>query len=210
MDKYIISLNLPEKTKDKILAKLSKYSVDITERKCNKCLITLPIEDFAICKKPTKVCKRAYVCKSCVNKKAREMYHDNRESRRIKYKQRYQDRKAGITKPKRKKVEESKNYDRGYYLKKAFGITEKDFDNMMNSQNNSCAICKKGLSSTKEAHIDHCHKTGAVRGILCRKCNAGLGQFSDDINLMEIAINYLLLGKGNNLLKEVNLILNSL
>lgn len=39
--------------------------------------------------------------------------------------------------------------------------------------------------------IDHCHKTGKIRGILCSRCNTALGGFNDDIKLLDKAINYL-------------------
>jgi hypothetical protein len=52
-----------------------------------------------------------------------------------------------------------------------------------------CAICEVGVDG--KGHIDHCHETGAVRGLLCRGCNLGLGNFTDDIFKLERAILYL-------------------
>lgn len=52
-----------------------------------------------------------------------------------------------------------------------------------------CKICEKELH--EEIHIDHNHTTGKVRGILCGKCNKGLGQFNDNIEFLTNAINYL-------------------
>ncbi len=43
----------------------------------------------------------------------------------------------------------------------------------------------------KEIEVDHCHKTGVVRGLLCRKCNVGIAFFDDDINRLQIAIEYI-------------------
>jgi len=44
---------------------------------------------------------------------------------------------------------------------------------------------------SKLTHLDHCHKTGRIRGVLCNNCNTGLGKFYDDIELLKTAINYL-------------------
>lgn len=78
-------------------------------------------------------------------------------------------------------------------LKKAYGITPKQYDEMLALQNNSCAICsaKKPGGRTKLFFIDHCHKTGNVRGLLCMRCNTGLGLFLDNPKFLVNAISYL-------------------
>jgi hypothetical protein len=55
-----------------------------------------------------------------------------------------------------------------------------------------CAIC----GTTENVGIDHCHSTLKVRGALCRPCNAGLGDFKDDIRLLQNAIKYLEVSRG--------------
>lgn len=60
------------------------------------------------------------------------------------------------------------------------------------SQNHKCAICGQAISELgTDAHWDHCHKTGRVRGALCPNCNYGLGHFKDDVDFLQNAINYL-------------------
>ncbi|MFC8144242.1 endonuclease VII domain-containing protein [Streptomyces paradoxus] len=61
------------------------------------------------------------------------------------------------------------------HLKRQYGITEAERDGRIASQGGVCCIC---LSAVPE-HVDHCHKTGRVRGVLCFSCNAALGQFKD-------------------------------
>lgn len=60
-----------------------------------------------------------------------------------------------------------------------------------------CMICSKAFDGTKHKHIDHCHVTGVVRGVLCVNCNVGLGNFKDNIPVLENAIRYLEAHKFN-------------
>ena len=58
----------------------------------------------------------------------------------------------------------------------------------MEAQQGKCAICKIPQSSLKYALcLDHCHKTKQIRGLLCDKCNMGLGYFNDDVNILDDA-----------------------
>lgn len=78
-------------------------------------------------------------------------------------------------------------------LKREYNLNINVYNNLLKSQNNQCGICKRDLNEIdrKKIHIDHNHKTGQVRGILCFDCNLGLGFLKDDkINLTN-AINYL-------------------
>ncbi|MFI2633580.1 endonuclease VII domain-containing protein [Streptomyces collinus] len=61
------------------------------------------------------------------------------------------------------------------HLKRHYGLTEAERDELIVSQGGVCCIC---LAAVPE-HVDHCHKTGRVRGVLCFSCNAALGQFKD-------------------------------
>jgi len=75
-------------------------------------------------------------------------------------------------------------------LKIKYGITLDEFNEMLKVQDGGCAIC--GSAPTpKDTHVDHDHETGVVRGILCRSCNLGLGNFGDDTEIMSKAIKYL-------------------
>lgn len=76
-------------------------------------------------------------------------------------------------------------------LKRNFNITYADYLALLTKQNNRCEICKSLNSSKKHFHVDHCHKTGKVRGLLCRKCNTGLGFFDDNPELLIKAAEYI-------------------
>jgi hypothetical protein len=84
------------------------------------------------------------------------------------------------------------------YLKRKYGITVEEADALLAAQEGRCAICGKSEGDSRgfRMHIDHCHTTGAVRGVLCNLCNAGLGNFRDDPELMRKAIAYLALHHG--------------
>jgi hypothetical protein len=85
----------------------------------------------------------------------------------------------------------SKNYkyQRKYWLNRAYKLTIEQFDELLIKQNNKCRICKKTFYSTP--HIDHCHVTGKIRGLLCRDCNFMLGYGKDNITIFNNAISYL-------------------
>lgn len=82
-------------------------------------------------------------------------------------------------------------------LKHNFNITEIEYNNLLKIQNNCCAICKSNFSHNHQngksasLAVDHCHDTGKIRGLLCSKCNLGLGQFKDNENFLIQAIEYL-------------------
>lgn len=72
-------------------------------------------------------------------------------------------------------------------LRFKYGIEPEEFDRLLTEQGGHCAICP----ATDDLCVDHNHETGKVRGILCRHCNAGLGQFRDDLERMRAAVKYL-------------------
>src|SRR4029079_10467296 len=77
--------------------------------------------------------------------------------------------------------------DRKSHLKRNYGLTLAAFDELLASQGGGCAICGK----PDVDHVDHNHRTGAVRGILCFRCNVALGQFDDDEERVMAAAAYL-------------------
>ena len=82
---------------------------------------------------------------------------------------------------------------RRHVLKK-YGLTIKEYDEMVKSRNNKCDICfnsEKGKNISDSLCVDHCHKTGKIRGLLCRNCNSALGQFKDSLDNLQSAMLYL-------------------
>jgi hypothetical protein len=78
----------------------------------------------------------------------------------------------------------------GYY-RRTFGISADEFDAFLAEQGGGCAICGVVPERAVSLHLDHCHVTGRLRGILCLSCNQGIGKFRDDPELLERAARYL-------------------
>lgn len=119
--------------------------------------------------------------------KARARYEANREEVLAKNKQWY-----NANKEKHKTRLVSKRRE------KLYGLSEIELRWRLLLQDQSCAICKKPLvtdasriQDKNKACVDHCHRTGRVRGLLCTGCNKGLGIFGDNPVLLGRAIDYL-------------------
>jgi hypothetical protein len=88
--------------------------------------------------------------------------------------------------------EKNPDYDRRRDLKRKFNITLEKYNDILQLQNNKCAICGKDASTFKvNLSVDHNHTTNKVRGLLYIDCNFGLGQFKDSITNLNNAITYL-------------------
>jgi hypothetical protein len=87
----------------------------------------------------------------------------------------------------------TKDYALEIHMKQNYGITFAEYNQILNEQNNVCAICFASPPDhhKKRLNIDHCHSTGRVRGLLCDACNRALGLFKDSPDLMLKAISYL-------------------
>ncbi len=72
-----------------------------------------------------------------------------------------------------------------------YGITEQDYQVLLAKQNGVCAICVNVCASGRRLAVDHCHTTLAVRGLLCTKCNRGVGLFADSAARLRAAADYL-------------------
>ena len=101
---------------------------------------------------------------------------------------------------KRRWYHRNKEKNKDHQLKYKFGITLEDFDRMVESQNGLCAICGGENVQIRgrvvALAVDHNHKTGKVRGLLCNGCNTSLGRFKD-IPMLKKAIKYLEETDGN-------------
>lgn len=82
--------------------------------------------------------------------------------------------------------------NRNLDLFKQYGITLLEYNDIFTKQNGMCRICGIHQSQLpKSLHVDHCHKTNKVRGLLCKKCNSLLGFANDNMTILKNAITYL-------------------
>jgi Recombination endonuclease VII len=82
-------------------------------------------------------------------------------------------------------------YTRERHYLRQYGITIADYDRMLADQGGKCAICPTDSPGRHgRFHVDHCHETGKVRGLLCSNCNRGLGLFQDNAHYLMTASKY--------------------
>ena len=162
--------------------------------------------------RPSKRRKQGYewACKSCEQRRYREkvatkegrerLNAQNREAYKRRYHSddpqvrertrglaaaRYQRRKAQMTAEDRKA---KRIYDQNYQLQRMYSLSRREFDALLEKQGGVCAICRK----QSRLHVDHCHDTGAIRGLLCQNCNLLLGHAKDSFLILIRAMSYLL------------------
>jgi hypothetical protein len=91
--------------------------------------------------------------------------------------------------------EKYRQYYQSQHIKRTYGLSEIDYAKLLVKQDGKCAICGGPPSmrnkSEMKLHVDHRHSTGAVRGLLCSKCNRGLGLFMDSADNLKAALVYL-------------------
>lgn len=118
-------------------------------------------------------------CKACCIEWGKSHYLKNREKILSKLREKC-------------KTDQHRRRVKSYAVQKNFGININDFDEMMKKQNGLCAICgMKEPILGRSLAIDHCHESGKVRGLLCSKCNRGLGLLQDSEYVLQNAISYL-------------------
>jgi len=137
---------------------------------CTVCGKELPLEAFAYSRTSRAKYDRRGECKKCANAKAR--------------------------KRRKRNPQKWNRVRRDCHLRWCFGITQKDYDKMFARQNGKCAICKQPETIKRKGilirlAVDHDHKTGKVRELVCGKCNKALGFLDEDENRCRLMIAYI-------------------
>lgn len=135
-------------------------------------------------------------CRPCKYRRKRAWERANREKVNAARNRHRRENHARALETARKWREANPDKVKSYNLKKGYGITIEHYNEMLTQQDGCCAIC--GAPENKDGrklYVDHCHGTGVVRGLLCHKCNSGIGAFRDSPALVEKALSYLLEGK---------------
>jgi len=128
------------------------------------------------------------------NKEAlKEWRENNKEHLASKQKEWRENNKEQMIATNKKWRKKNKAQQAAYYRKKKYGVSPEDYDTMLEEQNNKCKICLVSFTTLKphNIHVDHCHTTKKVRGLLCNLCNVGLGTFKDNTETLTNAIVYL-------------------
>jgi hypothetical protein len=178
-----------------------KYGHDVficgrSRRQCNQCLLERNRIDSSKDSRFTQFCPRGHdknitgkdkcgKCSECRKIKDSLRKKKAHEADPEKYNER-------STKWKKENSEKTKLSDRKNNLKRYYGLTWEAYQKILTNQNNKCAICFIEFTGGNYIPcVDHDHKTGKVRGLLCKTCNSALGHLKDDIILFEQAIIYL-------------------
>lgn len=163
-------------------------------KSCSRCRTLRPATSFYndVSKSDGKTSR----CKACLDEQTRErqqtpegrVTHSQAQQRyyaKLSTEQRARSNRAKTTEGRKR----SRDYMFLWNLRNRYGMTKDEYDDLLAVQANKCAICDSPF--TKRPHIDHDHKTGEVRGLLCGDCNRGLGSFHDDRALLKKARAYL-------------------
>jgi DNA-directed RNA polymerase subunit RPC12/RpoP len=138
-------------------------------------------------------------CSSCKEHKAPELFYKNKSTKTGYSNQCQECRK--LWKPSLEQRERYNERTRNWNRKKLSGFTVEDYETRLAEQDYRCAICETDNPGATNWHTDHNHDTGQKRGILCHKCNTGLGLLKDSTEVLEKAIMYL--NKYNSMNNEV-------
>jgi hypothetical protein len=172
----------------------------MSEKTCKKCNQKKQYSSFT--KDKRRVGGVTSICKECSNVYSREKsrkpenvekrkkYYNSPE-KKIKTTEYYKQPRVKELKKKYSKNPNTIQAKKNWRYKKMFGITQEDYNFILSNQNGVCAICNNVDGSGKALAVDHCHKSGKNRGLLCSNCNIALGLLKDDKVLFINAIRYL-------------------
>lgn len=126
---------------------------------------------------------------------AEELLERKREKQRAatqRWRERHPERSRALVAARRDKwVQENPMGWRNAQWKYYYGMEPGTYQKMFEQQGGKCAVCGNPPQEGKLLNVDHCHTSGAIRGLLCRDCNLGLGHFKDAPERLEAAIAYL-------------------
>jgi hypothetical protein len=159
-------------------------------KRCNKCQQLKPLDEFYRMAQMRDVYRND--CKACNLATKAARYRANPEPARERTRQwrlanpeRYAATQEQFRRSGAKKIS-----DRRSHLKRKYGISLEQYEAMLVSQGGGCGICGRTPSGRISLHVDHDHRTGRVRGLLCFKHNNALGDFDDSPYLLRAALRY--------------------
>lgn len=163
-------------------------------RTCTKCKLPKEESDFYQNPKSLRFDSWCRECKLTLNlnrdpknqcKKAAERYWANPEDSRKKDRERYWKNPEKQRERLRARSPETRKDGK---LRSQYRLSISEFETMLSEQGGGCAICG---DRSRPFCVDHCHRLGMVRGVLCRRCNTGIGMLQDSATLVLKAHEYL-------------------
>jgi hypothetical protein len=164
----------------------------IDEKNCKQCGEMKPLDDFQ--RRAQSPDGHQPICRACKKVYNRQRWQENKDVL-------YARQRAWVEANAQKVSDYNREYRRANAdriragkLLNAYGIPQGQYEAMLEAQGGACAICGSDTPRSKAAnhfHVDHCHGSGRVRGLLCSPCNTGLGKFRDDPVVMLRAVEYL-------------------
>lgn len=132
-------------------------------------------------------------CKACTAAKRATWYAENApaEKARVKEWQQANRERVNAGNRERRRSPEARRAQRDGHLRRKYGITADQYDEMLAAQGGVCAICEREPNPKISLHVDHDHETGAIRGLTCFRCNQAMGAFGEDPELLRSAAAYL-------------------
>jgi hypothetical protein len=149
---------------------------------CCRCSQNKPIESFRVVKaNKDGRCGKCKLCEREYQNAWRQQNPEKRKAQDARANQRAKEAGIGAYAP------EAKERNRNNHLKRSYGITLEEYQRMHEEQGGRCAACKE----ERELVVDHCHRSGKVRKLLCQRCNRTLGFVNDDSTLLFKLADYL-------------------
>jgi hypothetical protein len=158
-------------------------------KRCTKCGELKPLDEFYRSNGGRD--GRRADCKACDATRRRVWYRANRERVIANVVAWQRDNKERYNARQREYRESHPDRDWPAYLRRNFGLTVDEYEAFVAAHDSRCAICDAEPPEGKRHHLDHDHESGAVRGLLCVRCNNGLGQFRESPALLQRAADYL-------------------
>lgn len=132
-----------------------------------------------------------------LSEKTEEWRNNNKDKVKEKSRKWYQEHKEDEARRKKEWYQNNPDLARERHLKHCYNMTLEQYNKMFEAQKGLCAICQKQETTLgpsgkiKSLVVDHDHKTGKTRELLCTSCNKGLGMFNDNKDMLELALRYI-------------------
>jgi Recombination endonuclease VII len=199
---FVINV-LPKKNAEVYMTDIIKVCKNCGDLKKHQCILIKSINKYK-CKFCINVTRRKHRenNRELLNQKSREYRKNNIERIRARDRQwkakDYKERKYIYVERAKRFYKNNPEKTKNRRLITKYGITIEQYNEMLIKQNNLCFICRKPESAfhknsnkVKDLCVDHCHKTGKARALLCANCNCLIGYSNESIEILQEAINYL-------------------